>query len=588
MFARFIAASLVLLALMVGDVRAQVPPPNSPCIVNGNPLAFGVVPTAGQWNACFQAKQDALLYVPVNKTGDTMTGRLALIASTTFRAGLGITPGVAPTSPVNGDVWVTAAGIFVQINGATVQLSTGGATIAPGSANQVAIYTGTNAIGGVTTLPTGLTLPGAALITATGTAAPSSASGQTSLLGTLAATPTLSNTGQALIYNMTANGLILQGNGSSIDVAVVNKIQQFVCSVGTGTQTWLCNTLALTNPLSVANGGTGQITANAARQSSGLNVWGDQGSGHGDANATIGNTERFAYTNAAFTAARTWTLPAANVTGQPYAIRVADLQGTVTGTNTLTIQRAGSDTINGGTTSVMNSANAAQECYSDGVSKWSCQIIGVGLTTAANNTALSNISGGTATPTANNLATIGSSKVLLQCQAASNSASIVFNSTVITSTYNNYEVTIDSYLPVTNTTSLFLTVSDDNGATYKSSSYQWARQLFNAGSTTFSGAVNAAAANVAVIDSVADNNVGRPMSGKVTFMAPAAAASRPVNFKADMWGFSGNLGGAFAYEQLTVGGYEAALAGILNNIKFATSSGNISIGNFCLYGIRNT
>lgn len=41
-------------------------------------------------------------------------------ASTTTRAGLNVPHGSAPSSPVNGDMWTTTAGLFVRINGATV------------------------------------------------------------------------------------------------------------------------------------------------------------------------------------------------------------------------------------------------------------------------------------------------------------------------------------------------------------------------------------------------------------------------------------------------------------------------------------
>jgi hypothetical protein len=41
-------------------------------------------------------------------------------ASTTTRASLRVPHGTAPTSPVNGDLWTTTAGLYVRINGATV------------------------------------------------------------------------------------------------------------------------------------------------------------------------------------------------------------------------------------------------------------------------------------------------------------------------------------------------------------------------------------------------------------------------------------------------------------------------------------
>ena len=83
-------------------------------------IAYGAVLTAAQWNACFSAKQDALGFVPVNKAGDVMLGKLTMLTSTVTTAGINLPQGSAPTSPVNGDVWTTLSGIFVRINGLTI------------------------------------------------------------------------------------------------------------------------------------------------------------------------------------------------------------------------------------------------------------------------------------------------------------------------------------------------------------------------------------------------------------------------------------------------------------------------------------
>jgi hypothetical protein len=49
------------------------------------------------------------------------------VASTSSAAGLSVPHGVAPNSPVNGDIWSTTAGLYVRINGATVgPLGSGG------------------------------------------------------------------------------------------------------------------------------------------------------------------------------------------------------------------------------------------------------------------------------------------------------------------------------------------------------------------------------------------------------------------------------------------------------------------------------
>lgn len=107
-------------------------------------LSKGQVLTAGQWNALFAGKQDTLGYTPLNSGGGIMTGRLVTAASGAATAGLNITPGSVPASPVNGDFWATTAGFFGQVNGATV---------GPFAAGTSASFTGTSPI--VPTFPGG-------------------------------------------------------------------------------------------------------------------------------------------------------------------------------------------------------------------------------------------------------------------------------------------------------------------------------------------------------------------------------------------------------------------------------------------------
>jgi hypothetical protein len=82
-------------------------------------FAYGMVLTAAQWNACFDSKQNALGYTPVNKAGDIMFGPLGMVASSTAKSGFNIPQGTAPTNPVNGDIWTTTAGVYARINGVT-------------------------------------------------------------------------------------------------------------------------------------------------------------------------------------------------------------------------------------------------------------------------------------------------------------------------------------------------------------------------------------------------------------------------------------------------------------------------------------
>lgn len=118
MIRRAIAAAALLLLSTIGAIAQS----GCPTIVTGAVL------TAGQWQSCFQAKQDALGFTPLNRAGGVMTGPLITMAGTTASAPLRISIGVAPSSPINGDMWTTTSGVFARINGATLSL---GATAGP-------------------------------------------------------------------------------------------------------------------------------------------------------------------------------------------------------------------------------------------------------------------------------------------------------------------------------------------------------------------------------------------------------------------------------------------------------------------------
>lgn len=65
----------------------------------------------------------ALGYTPLNKAGDSMVGKLTALASSTSSAGFNLPHGVAPTTPVNGDIWTTTGGVYAHVNGITVQFA---------------------------------------------------------------------------------------------------------------------------------------------------------------------------------------------------------------------------------------------------------------------------------------------------------------------------------------------------------------------------------------------------------------------------------------------------------------------------------
>jgi hypothetical protein len=71
----------------------------------------------------------------------------------------------------------------------------------------------------------------------------------------------------------------------------------------------------------------------------------------------------------ALAAARTVTLPAASSVPAGQVLRVKDESGAAAANN-ITIQRAGSDTIDGANTLVISANFGRATIYSDGVSKW--------------------------------------------------------------------------------------------------------------------------------------------------------------------------------------------------------------------------
>ena len=88
-----------------------------------------------------------------------------------------------------------------------------------------------------------------------------------------------------------------------------------------------------------------------------------------DADKTVDATDAFiAYSS--LSAPRVVTLPAANAVNAGYVLTVGDESGSCSSTNTLTITRAGADTIDGATTEIIKSAYGFRVLISDGTSKW--------------------------------------------------------------------------------------------------------------------------------------------------------------------------------------------------------------------------
>lgn len=128
-----------------------------------------------------------------------------------------------------------------------------------------------------------------------------------------------------------------------------------------------------------------------------------------DASGTISTTAQIVAQRGTMTAPRTFTLPAASAVAAGWEVVVQDESGTVNTTNTLTVARAGSDTINGATSTVIGVAYGWRRFTSNGTNKWTFD--GGVLRSSQNlsdvastSTALANL-GGVAQTTVGNLLT---------------------------------------------------------------------------------------------------------------------------------------------------------------------------------------
>lgn len=226
------AALLLLLMVMIGG----------PALAQSNcssVIFFGNVPTAAQWQSCFAAKQDNLGFTPLNIAGGTMLGPLVTTPSTNFSAGFNIQPGVVPGSPNNGDMWVTAAGLFVRA---------GGVTVGP--------LTGATAGGFAATSPLTVSFPGGVVTYALTTVPPSL--GGTGISNSNTSTLTM------------AGPLATTGTGS-VTLAFPNSTVTYTYPTASGTlgainlaQTWSAAQSFNTGDLLLNGSTSGSLTVNCA------------------------------------------------------------------------------------------------------------------------------------------------------------------------------------------------------------------------------------------------------------------------------------------------------------------------------------
>jgi hypothetical protein len=170
----------------------------------------------------------------------TFTGTLTFPDSATWTsAGISKTAALSAgsaTIPAAGNINVSGQ---YQVSGSQIAASNlSNGTTGSGNIVLAASPTLSGTIAGNLTLSGTNTYSGNSTFSAqdinTGTSAPASAAGNTVVMGTIVS-PTLTNTGQAFLYNTVVNGAIVEGDGSTNDVSLFNKSGALVVGIPTGT-----------------------------------------------------------------------------------------------------------------------------------------------------------------------------------------------------------------------------------------------------------------------------------------------------------------------------------------------------------------
>jgi hypothetical protein len=169
---------------------------------------------------------------------------------------------------------------------------------------------------------------------------------------------------------------------------------------------------------------------------------------------------------------------------------------------------------------------------------------------------------------------------LLSVQTVSSAVAAVDFTTGIDATHDEYEISFHGVLPATNDADLWLRVSDDAGATFKTASFLSSLRFTNSGGGSGSGISTSA---VIIVDPAGTGGVSNVaqnggVSGVVRF-EPNGASARKV------------FRGESAYRSSGAGFYSVSFSGqwdggnaAINGIRFVFDTGNVAAGTFRLWG----
>ena len=180
--------------------------------------------------------------------------------------------------------------------------------------------------------------------------------------------------------------------------------------------------------------------------------------------------------------------------------------------------------------------------------------------------------------------TTGAGLVKLSTQTAAGDASIAFNNTLITDTYDAYLLTFRDIDTATDSVSLNLHVSDDNGSSYHTgASYKRVIGYGNHGHTDDSNMQKKTGAPTKIIlaGTVLDvGSVDKETAAGQFWMYNLRKSDRGKCFFV-MSTYEGDT----EKGALNFGSVYLDYAMIVNNVKISASSGNLTEGTFSLFGL---
>jgi hypothetical protein len=270
-------------------------------------------------------------------------GKVNTVAATTASAGLNVAHGVAPTSPVNGDIWTTTGGVFARINAGTTQLMN---------------------LGSTQTVSGSITFSNANLVLGSSTAA-----------GTIAIGNGATVSGSTKNVNIATNGvsgstttMTLGPSASASTIDIGPSVLTSTFGLGTGN-----NLTGATKTVNIGTNGTTGTTAINIGSTSGTTITVNGATTFTGATQTLGNSTGASTINVGTGATLTATTKAVNigtggVAGSTTNIAIGTTSGgtnaiTVNGPTTFTSSITAANnsiTLGSGTaTSVFNFANGA-------------------------------------------------------------------------------------------------------------------------------------------------------------------------------------------------------------------------------------